>query len=98
MLPEAWQELVDAFAAGVYVLLGVIHLDLWRRRREERGRLWLALATAGASAAERTGMALRRAAGGLPPAVERRRSVDRSVNPTARGVVERLRGRVEALA
>jgi diguanylate cyclase (GGDEF)-like protein len=50
---------VDAFAAGVYLLSGVIHLDLWMHRPERRSHLWLMLASLGALAVDLTGMALR---------------------------------------
>ncbi|HSM51110.1 MAG TPA: diguanylate cyclase [Thermoanaerobaculia bacterium] len=53
------EQLVDAFAAGVYVLFGFVQLDLWLRRREERGHLWVALAAAGALGVDLTGMAYR---------------------------------------
>ena len=63
---ETWQELVDAFAAGVYLLLGLVHFDLWRRQRGERGHLFLAGATAGALAVDLTAMALRYVEVGSP--------------------------------
>src|SRR5687768_9280310 len=61
-------ELFDAFAAGIYLLFGIIHLDLWRKRRD-RAHLWLAGASGGALLVDLTGMTLRRmeAAGRLLP-------------------------------
>ena len=62
-------ELLDAFAAGVYLLFGVVHLDLWLKRRDRRGHLWLAAASGGALMVDVSGMALRRepmASGVLP--------------------------------
>lgn len=56
-------ELFDAFAAGVYLLFGLVHADLWQRRRERLGHLWLAGACGGALMVDLTGMALRR----VPP-------------------------------
>jgi diguanylate cyclase (GGDEF)-like protein len=52
-------ELLDAFAAGVYLLFGVIHLDLWLKRRDRHGHLWLATASGGALMVDLSGMALR---------------------------------------
>lgn len=51
--------ILDAFAAGVYLLFGVIHLDLWLRRRDRRSHLWLAGVSSGALLVDLTGMALR---------------------------------------
>lgn len=53
-------ELWDAFGAGVYLLFGVIHLDLWFRRRDRLGHLWLAAASVSALLVDLTGMAGRR--------------------------------------
>ena len=53
-------ELIEAFAAGVYLLFGLLHLDLWLRRRDRRGHLWLATASAAALVVDLTGMAARR--------------------------------------
>jgi diguanylate cyclase (GGDEF)-like protein len=53
-------ELWDAFAAGVYFFFGVIHLDLWFRRRERLAHLWLAGASASALLVDLSGMAGRR--------------------------------------
>lgn len=52
-------ELLDAFGAGVYLLFGVIHLDLWLQRRERMSYLWLTGASAGALMVDVTGLALR---------------------------------------
>ncbi len=52
-------ELFDAFAAGVYLLFGIVHLDLGLRRPEARGHLWLAGASFSALAVDLTGLALR---------------------------------------
>ena len=38
-------ELLDAFGAGLYLLFGAAHLDLWLRRRDRLGYLWLAAAS-----------------------------------------------------
>jgi len=61
------EHLVDAFGAGVYVLFGFVQLDLWRRRPEERGHLWVAVAAAGALGVDLTGMAHRIAAADAAP-------------------------------
>jgi len=53
-------ELWDAFGAGVYLLFGVIHLDLWFRCRHRLGHLWLAGASASALLVDITGMLDRR--------------------------------------
>jgi diguanylate cyclase (GGDEF)-like protein len=53
-------ELWDAFGTGVYLLFGVINLDLWFRRRDRIGHLWLANASAGALLVDITGMVMRR--------------------------------------
>jgi diguanylate cyclase (GGDEF)-like protein len=58
----AGAELLDAFAAGIYLLFGFLHLDLWLKRRERLGHLWLAGACGGALMVDLSGMALRRAA------------------------------------
>ena len=62
-------EYFDAFAAGIYLLFGIIHLDLWRKRRDRSSHLWLAAASAGALLVDLTGMKLRGTAptGGLLP-------------------------------
>lgn len=54
------KELFDAFGAGVYLLFGIINLDLWFRRRERMGHLWLAGASASALVIDITGMVMRR--------------------------------------
>jgi diguanylate cyclase (GGDEF)-like protein len=58
------RDLIDAFGAGLYVLFGIIQLDLWLRRREQRGHLWLAGAASGALLVDVTGVLLRRVGGG----------------------------------
>jgi diguanylate cyclase (GGDEF)-like protein len=62
-------ELFDAFGAGIYVLFGAIHLDLWLKRRDRSSHLWLAVASWAALVVDLTGLALRGtdAAGGLLP-------------------------------
>jgi diguanylate cyclase (GGDEF)-like protein len=60
-------ELIDAFGAGLYVFFGAVHLDLWLRRRDRKGYLWLAGASASALAVDLTGFALRRAAPAVDP-------------------------------
>jgi diguanylate cyclase (GGDEF)-like protein len=59
---KAWLpiELFDAFGAGIYLLFGIIHLDLWARRRDRMGHLWLAGASASALLVDITGMLNRR--------------------------------------
>ena len=52
-------QLFDAFAAGVYLLFGVIQIDLWLKRRDRAAHLWLAIASAGALMVDLTGMRLR---------------------------------------
>lgn len=58
-------ELLDAFGLGVYLLFGILHFDLWLRRRERHSHLWLATASAAALAIDVTGMILR-ATGAAP--------------------------------
>ncbi len=53
-------ELIDAFGAGLYLLFGAAHLDLWLRRRDRRGYLWLTAASAFALTVDATGFAMRR--------------------------------------
>ena len=48
-------EHVDAFGAGVYVLMAVIHLDLWLHRRDRPTHLWLAMSALGALLVNITG-------------------------------------------
>ena len=50
-------DLWDSFGAGVYLLFGVINLDLWIRRRNRLGHLWLAGASASALVVDVTGIA-----------------------------------------
>jgi len=52
-------EYVDAFGLGVYLLLGVLHFDLWWHRPERRSHLWLVCAASGALLVDATGMILR---------------------------------------
>ncbi len=62
-------EYLDVFAAGIYLLFGVIHFDLWRKRRDRASHLWLAAASGGALLVDLTGMKLRGtgvAGGALP--------------------------------
>lgn len=53
-------ELLDAFGAGLYLLFGAAHLDLWLRRRDRPGYLWLAAASGFALTVDATGFAMRR--------------------------------------
>ncbi len=53
-------ELIDAFGAGLYLLFGAVHLDLWLRRRDRSGYLWLAAASACALGVDLTGFVMRR--------------------------------------
>jgi diguanylate cyclase (GGDEF)-like protein len=50
------KELFEAFGAGVYLLFGIIHLDLWFRRRDRMAHLWLAGASASALIVDVTGI------------------------------------------
>ena len=59
-------ELIDAFGAGLYLLFGAAHLDLWLRRRDRPGYLWLAGASAFAFTVDATGFVMRR----LDPAID----------------------------
>ncbi|MCM2317015.1 MAG: GGDEF domain-containing protein [Thermoanaerobaculia bacterium] len=61
-------EFIDAFGLGVYLLLGMLHFDLWWHRRERRSHLWLACAGVGALLVDATGMMLRPLAAS-PPAL-----------------------------
>lgn len=53
------ENLIDAFAAGVYLLFGIVYLDLARRRHGQTGPIWLAAACFGALAVDVTGMMIR---------------------------------------
>lgn len=55
-LPIEW---LDAFAAGLYLFFGLVHLDLWLKRRDRATHFWLASASAGALLVDLTGMRLR---------------------------------------
>ena len=48
-------DVIDAFGAAVYFLFGIIHLDLWLRRRRTTSPLWLACASGGALLVNVTG-------------------------------------------
>ena len=50
--------LLGAFGAGVYLIVAIIHLDLWLRRRERSGHLWLALTSGSALVVDLTGIAI----------------------------------------
>jgi diguanylate cyclase (GGDEF)-like protein len=52
-------ELLDAFAAGIYLLFGIVHLDLWLKRRDRPEHIWLVGAAFGALVVDITGMLLR---------------------------------------
>lgn len=62
----SFAELIDAFGAGLYLLFGAAHLDLWLRRRDRAGYLWLTAASAFALGVDVTGFILRR----LEPATD----------------------------
>jgi diguanylate cyclase (GGDEF)-like protein len=62
----SFAELIDAFGAGLYLLFGAAHLDLWLRRRDRIGYLWLTGASAFALAVDATGFVMRR----LEPAAD----------------------------
>jgi diguanylate cyclase (GGDEF)-like protein len=53
-------ELVDAFGAGVYLLMAITHADLWWHRRARPAHFWLALSACGALAVNLTGAINRR--------------------------------------
>jgi diguanylate cyclase (GGDEF)-like protein len=52
-------DLIDAFGAGVYVLMLVTHADLWWHRRTRMAHFWLALAALGALMVDLTGYGVR---------------------------------------
>ncbi len=60
-------DLWEAFGAGIYLVFGVINLDLWFRRRDRMGHLWLAASSAGALIVDITGMVDRRFGFAAPP-------------------------------
>ena len=60
-------ELWEAFGAGVYLVFGVINLELWFRRRDRMGHFWLAGSSAGALLVDITGMMIRRLELAAPP-------------------------------
>ena len=60
MNPRVPIEWLDACAAGIYLLFGIIHFDLWLRRRERMSHLWLAGASGGALLVAVSGIFLRR--------------------------------------
>lgn len=64
MNPATYSEWLEAFAAGIYLFFGLIHVDLWLRRRERISHLWLATASCGALLVDVSGLVLRR--GGEP--------------------------------
>jgi diguanylate cyclase (GGDEF)-like protein len=49
--------LLGAFGAGIYLIVALTHLDLWIRRRERTGHLWLAATSASALVVDHTGIA-----------------------------------------
>ena len=71
MNPATPIEWLDALAAGIYLLFGLIHFDLWVRRRERMSHFWLASASVGALLVNLSGILLRRGGevGTLMPAV-----------------------------
>lgn len=69
MRPAVPIEWLDAFAAGIYLFFGLIHLDLWLRRRDRMSHLWLAGASGGALLVNVTGIILRRGEADLGPAL-----------------------------
>jgi diguanylate cyclase (GGDEF)-like protein len=50
--------LLGTFGAGIYLIVAVIHADLWIRRRERLGHLWLAGASTSALIVDVTGIAI----------------------------------------
>lgn len=50
--------LLGAFGAGIYLIVAISHFDLWIRRRERVGHLWLAAASASALVVDLTGVAV----------------------------------------
>ena len=57
--------LLGAFGAGIYLIVALTHFDLWIRRRERKGHLWLAATSASALVVDVTGIA----APFAPPAI-----------------------------
>lgn len=53
-------ELVDAFGAGIYLLMAITHADLWWHRRDRPAHFWLALSASGALLVNVTGAVIRR--------------------------------------
>jgi diguanylate cyclase (GGDEF)-like protein len=49
--------LLGAFGAGIYLIVALTHFDLWNRRRERIGHLWLAATSASALIVDITGIA-----------------------------------------
>jgi diguanylate cyclase (GGDEF)-like protein len=57
-MPDA-VDLLDAFAAGFYLLFAITHFDLWRRQRGVLPHLWLTAASLSALTVDVTGLVLR---------------------------------------
>ena len=66
-MPPSAAQLWNAFGAGIYLLFGVVHLDVWLRRRERLADLWLGCASLSALLVDGTGMYLD-GLSGVPPA------------------------------
>ncbi|MBL0041707.1 MAG: GGDEF domain-containing protein [Xanthomonadales bacterium] len=56
-------ELVDAFGAGIYLLMLITHADLWWHRRGRSSHFWLATSAMGALIVNLSGAVVRRAGG-----------------------------------
>ena len=65
-LPANWIEIVDAFGAGVYVLMAATHFDLWWHRRDRPSHFWLALSATGALLVNTTGALARELSPDIP--------------------------------
>lgn len=61
--------LLGAFGAGIYLIVALTHFDLWNRRRERTGHLWLAATSASALVVDLTGIAAAFAPAPVVPAV-----------------------------
>lgn len=64
------KDLIDACAAGMYLLLGAVHGHLWKHRRDRPSHLWLACAAFGALVVDLTGIVLRASGKATPTWVD----------------------------
>lgn len=63
-------ELVDAFGAGIYLLMAITHADLWWHRRDRPAHFWLAASAIGALIVNVSGSVVRRAGGDVPHGID----------------------------